>query len=121
MNIAGFGFRAAATLDSLRAALAATKHTDLAGIATPADKASDAAFQQLAQELGLPILPIETAAMQAAKTTTQSAKVHAKRGTGSVAEACALVAAGPDAILLNPRHISPDRLATCAISQGAPL
>lgn len=121
MKVAGFGFRAAATVDSLRTALAATNHADLTAIATPADKASAPAFQQLAQELGLMILPIEPAAMQAADTITQSAKVREKRGTGSVAEACALVAAGPNATLLTPRHISHDRLATCAISQGAAL
>ena len=35
-----------------------------------------------------------------------------------VAEACALKAAGPGAILLTPRVTSADRLATCAIAKG---
>lgn len=119
MIVAGFGFRAAATKDSLQNALAATGETTIAAIATPSDKAQSDAIQALASTLNLPVIEIAAADMQAAETQTQSAKVQDKRGTGSVAEACALVAAGPDATLKAPRVISDDRLATCAIAYGA--
>lgn len=49
---------------------------------------------------------------------TRSAASQATYGTGSVAEAAALAAAGPGARLLSARLISPDRLATCAIAIG---
>ncbi len=119
MIIAGFGFRAAATQDSLQNAFAATDESAITAIATPKDKAKSQAIVDLAAALSVPVISIEAAAMQAAQTTTQSAKVLEKRGTGSVAEACALVAAGPEAALKGPRTISTDRLATCAIAYGA--
>ena len=119
MIVAGFGFRASASLDSLRAALAATGHApDL--IATPTDKAGATPIRALATELGLPLHPVDPSALQAVDTATHSETVMARRGTGSVAEACALAAAGAAPILLTLRHISPDRLATCAIAQGSP-
>ena len=49
---------------------------------------------------------------------TQSAKVAERFGTGSVAEAAALAAAGPGAQLLGPRVVSGDGLATAAIAIG---
>jgi cobalt-precorrin 5A hydrolase len=48
---------------------------------------------------------------------TQSARVRERFGTGSVAEASALAAAGPGARLLGPRVISGDGLATAAIAE----
>ncbi len=119
MIVAGFGFRAAATTDSLRAALIATGVTQVDAIATPADKAITPAFAALARQLGVPVHCITPPAMQTEKTATKSAKVLAKRGTGSVAEACALAAAGTNATLQAPRFVSPDKMATCAIAQGA--
>ncbi|MFY0617818.1 cobalamin biosynthesis protein [Shimia sp.] len=120
MKVAGFGFRQSATLDSLRNALAACDIADVVAIATPIDKVHNEAFASLAADLSLPVITIEAEAMQAVKTATQSSKVLEKRQTGSVAEACALVAAGPNAILLKSRNVSDDRLATCAIAQGDP-
>ncbi|SFL34014.1 cobalamin biosynthesis protein [Shimia haliotis] len=119
MIIAGFGFRATATLDSLRNALAATGEAQINAIATPSDKAQSQILQDMAAALSVPVIEIEPPAMHDAETATKSAKVQEKRGTGSVAEACALVAAGPDATLKGPRTISNDRLATCAIAYGA--
>jgi cobalt-precorrin 5A hydrolase len=58
--------------------------------------------------------------MNATVTLTDHARVRALRGSGSTAEAAALAAAlmhaGPGATLLNPRVVSADRLATCAIA-----
>ena len=119
MITAGFGFTSRATADSLRAALVATGHADVVQIlATPKDKAAHPAIQELARDTSLGIKAIQPAALQAARTRTQSAISRLTRRTGSVAEATALAAAGPGAELITPRHISDDRMATCAIAKG---
>ncbi|PTW97531.1 cobalamin biosynthesis protein [Pararhodobacter aggregans] len=112
MIVAGFGFSSRATLDSLQGALAATGGAPDA-LATLADKAS--ALAPLALSLNLPLIPV---AGPLPETLTQSERSREARGTGSVAEACALAAAGPGAYLLGPRAVSPDRLATCALAEG---
>ncbi|MFP4328377.1 MAG: cobalamin biosynthesis protein, partial [Paracoccaceae bacterium] len=61
------------------------------------------------------LLPEETRGMQ---TLTRSAYALDTYRTGSVAEACALAAAGPGALLLGPRAISSDRMATCALARS---
>lgn len=119
MIVAGFGFRGAATVESLRAALAATDQGQVEMLAAPSDKALALPFQKFAKAMGLPVLEISTDMMQATETFTQSSPSLTHRGTGSVAEACALAAAGPQAELTTHRQISPDRLATCAIAIGA--
>lgn len=118
MIVAGFGFRSGATLASLRAALklAQADTPCVTHLATLHDKAD--ALQPLARALGLPLLRVDVAA--GCITPTVSAPSLAARGVGSVAEASALAAAGRGAWLLRPRHISPDRMATCAIAQGTP-
>ncbi len=118
MIVAGFGFRTSATLDSLRAALAATDTTHPDVIAAPTDKAQAAIFVALAQELNVPVKHIAPTDLQKAVTLTQSARVIDKRGTGSVAEACALHGAGQNAKLNGVRVVSDDRLATCAIAHS---
>lgn len=112
MIVAGFGYRSGATLDSLRAALALAQET----IAPVTHVASVPDKLPLLAGLGLPL--IGTQALEAIDTPTRSAASLAARGTGSVAEAAALAAAGPGARLLVARRISPDRMATCAIAQG---
>ena len=122
MIVAGFGFREDATVSALRDALAGTRHLDMhleiEALAAPADKAGAACLQALAQEMALPVCPIQPDRLVAMETTTQSAQSRKNRGTGSVAEACALAAAGPQARLITKRHISPDKMATCAIAKG---
>ena len=118
MIVAGFGFRESATVSSLRDALAATSHFEVEALAAPDDKVEAACLQALAQELALPVYPIQPDRLVAMQTTTQSAQSRDNRGTGSVAEACALAAAGPQATLITKRHISPDKMATCAIAKG---
>lgn len=116
MIVAGFGFRAAASGASLRDALARAagghRHCP-ARLAAPADKAA-----ALATALGAPVTAVSPEALAAAETLTRSPRVTALRGTGSVAEAAALAAAGPGARLLGPRVVSADRLATCALAEG---
>jgi len=117
--VAGFGFRAGASLSSLRDALAraCADRAEPDVLAAPADKI--ALLRLLAQERQVPAVPVAGEALEAAATATLSAASLAARRTGSVAEASALAAAGPGARLLTARHISSDRMATCAMAQGA--
>lgn len=119
MIAAGFGFRAAATEGSLRDALdRAAAGRAVAVLAAPADKAEASALRALATSLRLPVVAVSAADLSATDTLTRSPRVLATRGTGSVAEAAALAAAGPDgsARLLGSRAVSADRLATCALA-----
>lgn len=118
MIVAGFGFRAGASMSSLRAALALAQDGSppVTLLATVADKAPTLA--PLADALGLPLTGVSAEALTHPSTPTRSAASLKARGTGSVAEASALAAAGPGARLLGPRQVSPDRMATCAIAQG---
>lgn len=130
MIVAGFGFRAAAGLDALRAALATAQHgcPPVEILAVPQDKialvqalADLLAADRVAARAGgcpLTVIGVSPAALQAMRTPTRSIASIRHRATGSVAEAAALAAAGPDAVLLTSRHISPDRMATCAIARG---
>ncbi|WP_179510078.1 cobalamin biosynthesis protein [Sphingomonas melonis] len=115
MIVAGFGCRAGATAASLRAALtlASADHA-AAMLAIAADRLAIAA--PLADDLALPLVGIAADTLAAIATPTRSPASLAARGTGSVAEAAALAAAGPGARLLVSRRISPDRMATCALA-----
>lgn len=117
--VAGFGFRGAATVDSLRDALARAGGGPVDVLATARDKAASPAFRAFAQGLGVPARAIDPAVLDRQETRTQSGPSLAARGIGSVAEAAALAAAGPGARLLGPRSISADGMATCALAQGA--
>jgi cobalt-precorrin 5A hydrolase len=117
MIVAGFGFRRAATAESLLDALDKARGPQApALLATAEDKAAAPAFQALSARLGLPIHAVTLDALAQVETPTRSATVRALRGSGSVAEAAALVAAGPGASLLGPRAVSADRMATCALA-----
>ena len=117
MIVAGFGFTSKATLDSLTEALSLAGRTP-DRLATAADKAESPAFQALARHLALPVAALSQQAIANHPTVTQSAASTAARGTGSLAEAAALAAAGPGARLLGARVISSDRRATCALAIG---
>jgi cobalt-precorrin 5A hydrolase len=117
--VAGFGFRPAATLDSLRDALyraARGRKPDL--LATAADKADATAFRALVAELGIGSTGIDAAALASQETLTQSEVTRASRGVGSLAEAAALSAAGKGARLITTRVVSNDGMATCALAEG---
>lgn len=117
MIVAGFGFRQGVRLESLRCALSkASGPRTVDRIATLDTKSPEIA--PLAQELKLPVVPVSLADMQQQETATQSAASQSAYGTGSVAEACALAAAGQGAVLLGPRVIAEDGTATCALAQG---
>ena len=119
MKVAGFGFRKDVALASLRdALLAAGGPEGLTAVATVSDKADAEALTQLARECGVPIRAIPADVLASVATLTQSERVAETFGTGSVAEAAALAAAGPRARLVVTRVVSQDRAATAAIAEG---
>jgi len=119
MRVAGLGFQRQASLDSLREALLAAGGIHrLDALATASDKATAPVLIALARELGLPIKAIPADQLAAIETPTRSARILSMRGTGSLAEAAALAAAGPYGRLVSTRIVSRDRTATAAIAEG---
>ncbi|MBR0796417.1 cobalamin biosynthesis protein [Bradyrhizobium jicamae] len=119
MRVAGLGFRRDVTLDSLREALVSAGGSEgLAAVATISDRADTAALKLLARECNVPIKVVPREALAGIVTPTRSTLVQAKFGTGSVAEAAALAAAGRHARLVSRRAVSQDRMATAAIAEG---
>lgn len=118
LHVAGFGFRSEATLASLGQAL-----DQLIEHYGAIDKLAAAhSMLPLVEELGrlrhIEVIAVADAELPTAITLTHSAQSLQARGTGSVAEAVALLAAGPGATLLGPRIISADRQATAALAEG---
>lgn len=120
MIVAGLGFRKDASVDSLRNALRAAGGHAAQALATAEDKARAPQIRALAAELALPLHAIPRAALQNQTTLTKSARVQSLYGTGSLAEAAALAAAGPGAQLLGPRVTSHDGKATAALAERSP-
>lgn len=118
MKVAGLGFKRGVSLASLREVLVAAGAEDLAAIATVSDKSQTPVLQMLAREFDLPIRAVPEAVLARIDTPTQSEFVQARFGTGSIAEATALAAAGRSARLVSTRKISKDRTATVAIAEG---
>jgi len=119
MKVAGLGFRRDADIASLREVLAAAGGADgLDALATASDKANAASLLSFARELGLPIKAIAADVLAGIETSTHSARIAALRGTGSLAEAAALAAAGRSARLISARIVSRDRTAVVAIAEG---
>ncbi|MES2913745.1 MAG: cobalamin biosynthesis protein [Pseudomonadota bacterium] len=117
MIVAGFGFRSEVTLAALQDALArAGGAAGLTHLSTLAGKSKG--LEPLAMALGLPLLALEPEALRDQPTMTRSGRVDAMFGTGSVAEAAALAAAGRGAVLRGPRAVSADGTATAAIAEG---
>ncbi len=115
--IAGFGCTSTATQGGLFRALDAQAPHRITAIACPEARA--ALLAPLATALGLPLITLPRAALHGIETPTHSARALSAYGTGSVAEACALVAAGPGARLLVARWVSECGQVTCAIARGA--
>ncbi|MEX3014703.1 cobalamin biosynthesis protein [Gymnodinialimonas hymeniacidonis] len=114
MIVAGFGFRGAATAESLANAYA--KAGEAAFAATVSDKVSGV-FSDFAASNGLTVLDILPEQLVLQETATQSFTSLAERGTGSVAEAAALAGAGEGSHLIRTRVISDDGCATCALAE----
>ena len=117
MIVAGFGFRSGVTLAALDDALARAGGPEgVTHLATLTAKAAE--LEPLAQTLALPLLRLEPEALHGLPTLSRSHRVEAMFGTGSVAEATALIAAGPGSVLRGPRVVSADGTATAAIAEG---
>ncbi len=117
MRVAGFGFRDGAEIGALRAALAAAGGTGITAIASVAEKAGEPVLRALAAELGVKVIALPVNRLNGVETITQSPRMMLMFGTGSLAEAAALCAAGPGARLLGPRASSPDGMAMAAIAE----
>ncbi|AWB47987.1 precorrin methylase [Gemmobacter aquarius] len=113
MRVAGIGFRGAATVDDLAAALALAGDAD--ALATDTSKAGAAVMLALAARTGLAVRAVD---VSGTATPTASVRVTEAFGTGSVAEAAALVAAGRNARLVVGRVVAPNGMATAAIAEG---
>lgn len=116
--VAGFGFRRGAQLSSLSDVLDQLE-TQFGGVDRLAVADSMCSLvQQLGHERGIKVLKVSDTLLPTITTVTYSTHSLKARGTGSVAEAVALVAAGPGGQLLGPRLISADRMATAAVARG---
>ncbi|ALM52062.1 cobalamin biosynthesis protein [Halomonas huangheensis] len=118
MKVVGFGFRSGASLSALDALLdrlveqyGAIDRLAVADSMWPL-------VARLGEARGVAVIPVAEAALPQAATITHSRHSLKARGTGSVAEAVALIAAGDGAELLGPRMISADRKATAALARG---
>ena len=116
MRVAGFGFRGSASVASLHDAYERAGGAADA-LATVTEKAGAPALREFAAVLGLGVIPVAPSDIAATETPTQSARVAARFGAGSLAEAAALAAAGPGARLTGPRQVSGDGMATAAIAE----
>lgn len=119
MRVAGIGFRGAASVSDLRAALAAAQgdRPPVQAIVTEASKARAEVFRAFAADLGVPGLGVPLVDLAEMITPTQSQRIQDKFGTGSLAEAAALAAAGPTAVLVAARAVSGNGMATAAIAE----
>ncbi|MGP9666294.1 cobalamin biosynthesis protein [Halomonas sp. AOP22-C1-8] len=119
LKVAGFGFRQQATLESLEQAL-----DQLIAEYGPVDQlAAASSMLPLVEALGsarnISVISVADAELVSVTTLTHSAYSLREKGTGSVAEAVALLAAGSGARLLGPRTVSNDRKATAAVATTA--
>ncbi|MQY43203.1 precorrin methylase [Epibacterium sp. SM1969] len=118
MKIAGLGFRRSVTPAALADALAQLG-TDVDQIAVLETKAQVAGFARFAPSSDIPVVALNEADIKGIKTQTQSTRVYARFGTGSVAEALAIAAARQygSARLICPRYITADGSATAALAE----
>lgn len=123
MIVAGVGFRsgcpAGEIVDLVQRAQTLTGRLANA-LATPAFKSGEHGLREAAEVLALPLVLVERAALAKVQPhcLTRSAAAEAAVGLASVAEACALAAAGTLGRLLSPRIASAQ--ATCALAAADP-
>lgn len=121
IRVLGIGCRGGATGQSL--AEAANKALSCAPgpldrLATLEERAGTDTVSAFAARHGLALVALTEAALAGCFTATRSARIEARFGTGSVAEAAALVAAGRGARLCAVRQVSTDGTVTAAIAEG---
>jgi cobalt-precorrin 5A hydrolase len=122
MIVAGVGCRKGASAREIGAAITAAlsraglRANALDVIAAPAMKSSEAGIAGAASDLGVPLVLVPQADLEAAsaRTMTRSERVISLMGVPSAAEAAALAAVGPAGRLVAPRTaVGP---ATCALA-----
>ncbi len=95
----------------------------IAVLATIASRATEPGLLRAAERLGVPLRGYPASALAAVDVPTPSATTLAAVGTPGVAEAAALLAAGPAAELLVPKRVSTPRTgppqATCAVARAS--
>ncbi len=117
MIVMGLGHRREAGLSSLADVFESLtqRYGPVESLVALADKAEW--VQLLGAERGLPVVLVEDKDCGGVETLTRSPYSQREKNTGSVAEALALLGAGPGSRLLGPRQISNDRMATGAIAE----
>lgn len=118
MICAGIGLRASVTAEDLQVLLYLSDRLP-DRVALLADKAEHPALREILNRSGLPLVTFPRDAIRGVATPGQSARQMTIFGTGSVSEACALLAAGPGARLLGPRIFAPSGRATIAFAIAA--
>lgn len=120
MIVAGIGLRASATIEDLELLLNLSDRLP-DRIALLADKSTHPALQAVILRTALPLVTFARDEIRGIATPGQSARQMTIFGTGSVSEACALLAAGPGARLICPRIFAPSSRATIAFAiKGKP-
>ena len=117
MRAVGLGFRAAANLEGVQDLFLRMQVMPPLTLAVPAFRQTHPVVADL-QAAGFKLVPIPEAMLLCVSTPTRSPRILARFGTGSLAEACAIIAAGPGARLVEPRVISADRCVTAALAQS---
>lgn len=113
MIVAGIGCRRGASAEAVLAALdaalvaAGLSREAVSSLATGALKAEEPGLRAAAEQLGLPLVVVEEAALAAVEQhlLTWSDASRRATGSGSLSEAAALAAAGPASRLVAPRFI----------------
>jgi len=107
----GLGARAGVPEDELAAAIGAAlqyvglEPAGIAGLATLDRRAAEDGVQAVARRHGWPITGFAASALADVDVPHPSATVTTVTGTPSVAEAAALLAAGPGAVLVLPKRV----------------
>lgn len=115
MKVAGIGCRAGAPLAALEEVLDALPGP-VDFLATIPERGREVLRLAKARRMDLRVIP--SAHLAGVATPTQSDRIQALHGTGSVAEAVALVACGPGARIIGTRIVSADGSATAALAEG---
>lgn len=116
MMVAGFGYQSDATPEDLHAALELIAFTPEA--LTSIQAKTNGPLAELADALNLPLIALRENEIAGVATPTNSSRITSRFATGSLAEATALVAAGPGAQLIIPRQTTANGKATIALAQG---
>lgn len=121
MRVAGLGLRAQADWPALAQLFAKNAVSPPFDLALPAHLAGHPLSARL-ESAGYRVSLIALNRLRGVETLTRSPRILSSFGTGSLAEACALIAAGPDAYLTGARQTAPDGCITLAFARiGDPL